>query len=284
LTAIIPVLVLPTSTRIRRTQPNAGAHPLQMQPILSESDGRQRRARLASLRRPLLVALAATALATAFAYLGSEVLERDTSAIDTALLRAAKILRTTHPWLTSTMRDFSGLGSVAVLLVITLATAGYLWLLRAPRTALCVLGAVASGTLADALLKRVFGRARPDATLADFSVSSMSFPSGHASMSAIVFLTVGAMLASSRPSRPERVYILAVSAARDRPGRAEPRRPRRPLADGCPRRMGVRICLDAGLGDGCPSGRNAIGKRQPRARRIDPAHQGRRADRRAKGA
>jgi undecaprenyl-diphosphatase len=213
LTAIIPVLVLPTSTRIRRTQPNAGAHPLQMQPILSESDGRQRRARLASLRRPLLVALAATALATAFAYLGSEVLERDTSAIDTALLRAAKILRTTHPWLTSTMRDFSGLGSVAVLLVITLATAGYLWLLRAPRTALCVLGAVASGTLADALLKRVFGRARPDATLADFSVSSMSFPSGHASMSAIVFLTVGAMLASSRPSRPERVYILAVSAA-----------------------------------------------------------------------
>jgi undecaprenyl-diphosphatase len=41
----------------------------------------------------------------------------------------------------------------------------------------------------------------------------MSFPSGHAAMSATVFLTVGALLASTRQRRSERAYILVCSMA-----------------------------------------------------------------------
>ena len=51
-----------------------------------------------------------------------------------------------------------------------------------------------------------------DAALAEFSVPSLSFPSGHASMAAIVFLTLGALLASTRTSRIERVYLLSTAA------------------------------------------------------------------------
>jgi undecaprenyl-diphosphatase len=40
----------------------------------------------------------------------------------------------------------------------------------------------------------------------------MSFPSGHASMSAIVFLTLGALLANTRGRWVERVFILATAA------------------------------------------------------------------------
>jgi undecaprenyl-diphosphatase len=147
-------------------------------------------------------------LAFAFAKLGSEVGEGDTRIFDMQLLQRAQSLRAAHPWLAAVMRDLSGLGSPTVLTLFTVATVGYLALVSARTTAVLVAASVISGSVLVSVFKAAFGRIRPDVAYAELVVSGLSFPSGHASMSAIVFLTLGALIASTRNRLAERVYIL----------------------------------------------------------------------------
>jgi len=167
---------------------------------------------LRSLLRPLFAAFAVVMLALFFVYLGSEMLEGDTAAFDTGTLRAAYAVRGAHPWLTEVARDFSGLGSVAVMALFTAAVVGYLCLVSAKVTASILAVSVILGSAVNTLIKMGFARARPDPAFAEFSVTSLSFPSGHASTAAIVFLTLGALLASTRKSRVERIYVLCTAA------------------------------------------------------------------------
>ena len=140
------------------------------------------------------------------------MVEGDTHSVDMAILQAAQSLRTGHPWVAEVMRDLSGLGSTAVLTLFTVITVGYLVVIRARATALLVAAAVIAGSVGINLLKAQFGRPRPDRTFAELLAPGMSFPSGHAAMSAIVFLTLGALLASTRTRTLEQVYILAAAS------------------------------------------------------------------------
>jgi undecaprenyl-diphosphatase len=90
------------------------------------------------------------------------------------------------------MRDFSGLGSAAVLTLFTSVSVGYLVLVRARALALIVASAVITGSIAVTLLKVGFSRARPAAAFAELVAPGLSFPSGHAGNAAIVCLTLGA--------------------------------------------------------------------------------------------
>lgn len=150
-------------------------------------------------------------LAWAFIGISGEMVEGDTGSFDMAILRAAQSLRTGHPWVAEVMRDLSGLGSTAVLTLFTIITVGYLVVVRARATALLVAAAVIAGSVGVDLLKAQFGRPRPDRGFAELVAPGMSFPSGHAAMSAIVFLTLGALLASTRSRAVEQVYILAMA-------------------------------------------------------------------------
>lgn len=163
------------------------------------------------LFRPLIAGLVVVLLVWAFIEISGEMVEGDTGAFDTSILRGAQSLRTGRPWVAEVMRDLSGLGSTAVLTLLTLITVGYLVVVRAPATALLVAAAVIAGSAAINLLKAQFGRPRPDRTFAELLAPGMSFPSGHAAMSAIVFLTLGALLASTRGRAREQVYILAMA-------------------------------------------------------------------------
>jgi undecaprenyl-diphosphatase len=162
--------------------------------------------------RPLLAALIVALLLLGFASLGSEVAEGETHAFDMAILRTAQALRVGQPWVTEVMRDLSGVGSEVVLSLLTIITVLYLLLVSRRRLALLVALSVVSGTLLMSLLKAAFGRSRPDKALSELVVSSLSFPSGHASMSAIVFLTAGALLACTRSRWAERTFILGACA------------------------------------------------------------------------
>jgi undecaprenyl-diphosphatase len=147
-----------------------------------------------------------------FAKLGSEVLEGETRSFDMALLRAFQALRTDHPWVTDTMRDLSGLGSTVVLVLFTTITAGYLALVKERSIAILIAAAtLGSGAMVE-ILKLVFDRLRPAAAYAAIVVPGLSFPSGHATLSAIVFLTLGALASSSRKRNVERAYIMGVAA------------------------------------------------------------------------
>lgn len=167
--------------------------------------------RYRSLLKSLLIGLAVASLALVFAKLGGEVVEGDTHSFDAYVLRVAQEVRAARPWVAGVMRDLSGLGSTTVLALFTVICVGYLVLVSARTTALLVAAAVVSGTVLVSIFKAGFGRLRPDAAFAEMVAPGLSFPSGHASISAIVFLTVGALIASSRSLTTERLYILAAA-------------------------------------------------------------------------
>ncbi len=164
-----------------------------------------------SILKPLLIGFSAALLALIFVQLGSEVVEGDTRIFDMLLLRGAQALRISYPWIIEVMRDVSGLGSTSVLISFTACAVGYLALISERTTAALVATSVITGSVVVSVFKTNFGRLRPDSFYAEFSVSGWSFPSGHASMSAIVFLTVGTLIACTRSRVAESIYILTTA-------------------------------------------------------------------------
>ena len=175
--------------------------------------GMQRdRTRHLLLLRVLGWGLVAVVSTLAFALLAGEVVEGDTRAFDLMLLQAAQSLQAEHPRVFETMRDFSGLGSTVVLTLFTTATVGYLALVSMRTSAFLVAASTLSGALCVRAFKVAFGRARPDTAYAELVTTTLSFPSGHATMSAVVFLTLGALVANTRTRWVERLYILGAAA------------------------------------------------------------------------
>ena len=114
-------------------------------------------------------------------------------------------------WLEEAMRDLTALGSVAVLTTITLAAALYLVLARKARVALFLLVAIGGGVVIGFALKAGFARPRPDLVPHAVRVFTGSFPSGHSMMSAVTYLTLGALLARIEPSRSLKVYLVGLA-------------------------------------------------------------------------
>ena len=114
-------------------------------------------------------------------------------------------------WLEGAMRDLTSLGSTIVLALVTAAAIFYLLLVRRWREALLVLLAVGVGQIISSLLKLGIDRPRPDLVSHLAEVHTLSFPSGHAMMSAVTYLTLGTMLAGIAPSRATKIYVLAVA-------------------------------------------------------------------------
>lgn len=116
-------------------------------------------------------------------------------------------------WLLGVVRDLTALGSHAVLILVVLIVASYLLLLRDGTTALFVVGSALSGTLLNTALKLLFNRQRPDLINHLTEVASLSFPSGHAAASAVIYLTIGFLLAGTHRSLVFRAYFIGVAIA-----------------------------------------------------------------------
>jgi undecaprenyl-diphosphatase len=84
-------------------------------------------------------------------------------------------------------------------------------LARKRGAALLVLASVGGGALLSTLLKLSFERPRPDLVPHAVAVYTASFPSGHAMLSAVTYLTLGTLLARIQPRRRLRAYIVAVA-------------------------------------------------------------------------
>jgi undecaprenyl-diphosphatase len=165
--------------------------------------------------RILIVFVALALIVLGFAALASEVSEGDTLAFDAHILHA---LRNPHggaplgpKWLAAAMLDVTSLGSPTILTLITIVAVGYLAAARQRRSAGYIVAAVAGGAALSTLLKHLFARARPDVVPHLVAVSSASFPSGHALDSAVVYLTLGALVAKTQANRHLRIYILSAA-------------------------------------------------------------------------
>jgi undecaprenyl-diphosphatase len=153
-----------------------------------------------------------------FVFIGiaDEVGEGDTLRLDRWLLLALRASGDPGDplgpaWVEEMFRDFTALGGIGVLSLLTLASVGYLWLQDLRRVAWFVLVAILGGLLLTLLLKSGFDRPRPDLVSHGSMVYTSSFPSGHSMLSAVVYLTGGALLAVVHNARRVRVYVIGCS-------------------------------------------------------------------------
>lgn len=150
-----------------------------------------------------------------FAIAGS-VMEGDTQKVDEAILRWFRdpvdpSSARGPAWLTEVAIDITAMGSTVVLVLVVLAVSGFLWLQKQTRLLALLFAAMAGGTVLNALLKTTFARPRPSVVPHLREVFTFSFPSGHAALSAIVYLTIGVLLLEVVTGRASRLYCLVVA-------------------------------------------------------------------------
>ncbi|PSC05900.1 phosphoesterase [Alsobacter soli] len=150
-----------------------------------------------------------------FVRIADEVVEGDTHGFDQKILLA---LRTPGdlanpigpPWLEGVMKDLTSLGSFTVLTILTLSAILYLVLDGKRGAAALTAASIGGGTLLSGLLKMSFDRPRPDLVAHLVDVHTLSFPSGHAMMSAVTYITLGALLARVSAKRRIKVFIVGL--------------------------------------------------------------------------
>ncbi|MDB4929890.1 MAG: phosphoesterase [Myxococcaceae bacterium] len=152
----------------------------------------------------------------AFLGVASEVWEGEARRFDERVLLAlrdpANLSDPLGPrWLEEAMRDLSGMGSGWTVMLLTLSTVGFLLIRRRRSTAAVIATTVTGGLLLCQALKHAFARPRPELVPHGSFVYTSSFPSGHAAMSAVTFLTLAALLAEGEPTRLSRVYLLSLA-------------------------------------------------------------------------
>lgn len=164
---------------------------------------------------PIAVLLGVGLPVWAFSEIAEEVGEGETRWFDASLLLA---LRTSDPadpigprWFEAWVVDLSALGGFAVLGLATLFALGYLLAVRRWIDALMLLAATVGGAAISEGLKLGFNRPRPDLVAHIVETTSMSFPSGHAMLSAATYLTLGALIARTQERQRLRGYVLGAA-------------------------------------------------------------------------
>lgn len=115
------------------------------------------------------------------------------------------------PKIEGAVRDITALGGTIVLTLITAATIIYFFLTRRLSTAFFVLVAVGGGQVLSSLLKLGIDRPRPELVSHLATETSLSFPSGHAMLSAVTYLTLGTLAARFLHGRTTRIYVLSLA-------------------------------------------------------------------------
>ena len=163
----------------------------------------------------IVAVFVAAALLLLFGAIAEEVVEGETHRLDRAVLMWFRTA--TDPaeligpeWFEEMGRDVTALGSYAFVIIIVTVATGYLLMIRKFGLALLLLAAEAGGMLISTLLKQLFDRPRPDLEHAA-RVFTASFPSGHATLSAVTFLTLGALLTRVTDDRKSKLYFMGTA-------------------------------------------------------------------------
>lgn len=151
-----------------------------------------------------------------FGELADEVIEGDTHAVDEWVILAMR--NADNPadaigplWFEEAVRDVTALGGGAVITVVVLAVIGFVALRRQYHALGLIVVAITGGGLLNLLLKHLFARPRPELVEPLMRATSGSFPSGHSLLSAVMYLTLGALLTRLVQSMKLKLYIIAVA-------------------------------------------------------------------------
>ena len=172
---------------------------------------------LGSHERSVLFAGAAILLGVSlFAELADQVVDGGTRKLDQSILlsmrRPVDLAPLGPPWLQEGARDITALGGVTVLTLLTAGVCTFLALDGRRPMALFAASSIVSGLLLSTLLKNLFQRPRPDLVPVAVYVTTASFPSGHSMLSAVTYLTLGALLARAHEGRLLKAFFLLTAA------------------------------------------------------------------------
>lgn len=165
---------------------------------------------------PLLVVLAiVSGLLLAFLQIADEMGDGEMEAFDRSILMLFRDPANPDSvigpsWVHEMVRDITALGSFSLLGLFVFGVCVFLVLSRKRAAAVFVLVSVLGGTALSTVLKMGYNRPRPDLTTMSEQFTA-SFPSGHAMLSAVTFLTLGALLSRFAPTY--RLQVFSIVAA-----------------------------------------------------------------------
>ncbi len=116
------------------------------------------------------------------------------------------------PWLLTVMLEMTALAGTPLLAAFTIILTGWFALRREWGAVAVLLAVVLGETALSNGLKALFDRPRPEIARHLVYVQTNSFPSGHATSAAAIYLTLAAFVARSVKARIVRNYAFAVAA------------------------------------------------------------------------
>ena len=145
-----------------------------------------------------------------FAQLAEQVMEGATQNLDEYGLRWINSHQSRT--LDAVMLEITSLGNFAVLLVMLLVVSAFLWLSKHKLSVVLLALGVGGGYAANNVLKMFFDRDRPSVFDHGTDVLTSSFPSGHAMVSTIAYLSVAYLVGRLEPKPAMRriTWILAI--------------------------------------------------------------------------
>lgn len=151
-----------------------------------------------------------------FLELADEISENEIRAVDRALFLLFRETADIEdplgpPWFEEAVAEITALGGYPILVIVVLAVIGFLIVVGKRGPALYVALSVGLGTVVGQALKMLYDRPRPDIVEHLVSINTASFPSGHATMSTIVYLTLASLIVRLVDQVSARVYVLVVA-------------------------------------------------------------------------
>lgn len=163
----------------------------------------------AALSALLIIALAVMS----FVELADDMTEADGQAFDQMVLDTLRPTADPHDawgpwWLEEAAADLTSLGGIAVLGLFATVAVVFLLIQRKRLSALLLLVGLAGGVALSEGLKAMFDRERPPELYQAVDTINASFPSGHALLSTVFYLTLGVMLTRAFARRRFKAFAL----------------------------------------------------------------------------
>lgn len=111
-------------------------------------------------------------------------------------------------WLKEAAIDITALGGISVLIVFALMAVGFLLIHGKKLSAMLLLIGLAGGVVLSEGLKAIFDRPRPPVDYQMVEILNASFPSGHALLASVFYLSVGVMLTRAFPKKRMKAYAM----------------------------------------------------------------------------
>jgi len=170
------------------------------------------KAEIAALGALLIVALGVMT----FVEVADDMTEADGQAFDHAVLALLRPFaddpgRPWGPWwLKEAAADLTSLGGISVLGLFAIVAIVFLLIQRKWLSSTLLVFGLLGGVMLSEGLKAVFERERPPVAYQAVETINASFPSGHALLSAVFYLSLAVMLTRAFPERRFKAYVLGV--------------------------------------------------------------------------